>query len=146
MKTRRDKLDIIFSQLVRERAEWACEACGRYFPEGDRQGLHASHSFSRRKKNIRWSPLNCSAHCFSCHKTLGENPVLFHDWIRGHLGDEKFAALRVQAERIVHLKKHDKADIYANLKASWADMQARRAAGETGRLEFENPYPDYLHD
>ena len=74
--------------------------------------------------------------------TLGENPVIHHDWIRGHLGDEKFAALRVQAERVVRLKKHDKADIYENLKASWADMQARRKAGEVGRIEFEDPMPD----
>ncbi len=142
MKTRRDKLDILFSKLVRERASWECEACGRYFPEDDRQGLHCSHHFSRRKRSIRFSPLNASAHCFTCHQTLGENPVIFHDWIRGHLGDEKFASLRVQAERLVRLKKHDKAELYENLKASWADMQARRQSGETGRIEFEDPMPE----
>lgn len=74
--------------------------------------------------------------------TLGENPVIHHDWIKGHLGDEKFAVLRIQAERIIRLKKHDKADIYENLKASWQDMQARRKAGEAGRLEFDDPMPD----
>ena len=142
MKTRRDKLDTLFSLLVRERAEWMCEVCGRYFPEDARQGLHCSHHFSRRKRSIRLSPLNASAHCFSCHQTLGENPVLFHDWIKGHLGDEKFAALRIQAERLVRLKKHDRADIYSNLKASWEDMQARRKSGEMGRIEFEDPMPD----
>lgn len=142
MKVRRDKRDILFSQLVRERAEWCCQVCGRPFPEGQRQGLHCSHHFSRRKRSIRWNPDNASAHCFACHQTLGENPVLFHDWIKGHLGDEKFAALRVQAERLVRLKKHDLTDIHANLKASWQDMQARRKAGEAGRLEFDDPMPD----
>ncbi len=142
MKTRRDKLDDCFSLLVRGRVNFTCEVCSRYFPEGQRQSLHCSHHFSRRKRSIRWNPDNASAACFSCHQKLGENPVLFHDWIKGHLGDEKFAALRVQAERIVHLKKHDKADIYENLKASWEDMQARREAGETGRIDFEDPMPE----
>ncbi len=142
MKSRHDKLDILFGRLVRERANWQCEACGTYFPEDKRQGLHCSHHFSRRKRSVRWHPNNASAACFTCHQTLGENPVIFHDWIKGHLGDEKFAALRVQAQKIVTLKKHDKADIHANLKASWEDMQARRKAGEVGRLEFEDPMPD----
>ena len=132
MKVKRDKLDILFSNLVRRRAGWACQVCGRYFPEGERQGLHASHHFSRRKRSVRWSPENCSAACFACHQTLGENPVLFHDWIKGHLGDEKFAALRIQAEKIVRLKKQHLTEIHENLKASW----------EAETLEFEDPLPE----
>lgn len=134
MNIRRSKLDILFSNLVRRRANWACQVCGRYFPEGQRQGLHCSHHFSRRKKSIRFSPINASAACFSCHQTLGENPVLFHDWIKGHLGDEKFAALKVQAERIVRLKKHDLAEIHENLKAAWASEE----------LEFSDPMPEHF--
>ena len=134
MKTRRDKTDVLFSNLIRRRAKWTCQVCGRYFPEGARQGLHCSHHFSRRKKSVRFSPINASAACFHCHQTLGENPVLFHEWIAGHLGPEKFAALKIQAERVIRLKKHDLVEIHANLKAAW----------DSEELEFEDPMPEHL--
>ncbi len=134
MNIRRDKRDMLFSNLIRRRARWTCQVCGRYHPEDKRQSLHCSHHFSRRKKSIRWHPNNASAACFSCHQLLGENPVLFHDWIRGHLGDKKFTALKVQAERIVRLKKPDLAEIHENLKAAWASEE----------LEFEDPLPEHL--
>jgi hypothetical protein len=43
MKTRRDKLDALYSQLIREANNYTCQACGKYHVEGERQGLHASH-------------------------------------------------------------------------------------------------------
>ena len=44
--------------------------------------------------------------------------------------------------KIIHLKEHHKKEIHANLKASWEDMQSRREAGETGRIEFLDPMPE----
>lgn len=144
MKIRRDKRDALFSLLVRERAEWHCEACHRYFPEGDRRGLECSHFFSRRKRSVRWSPDNAAAHCFSCHQNLGENPIVFKKWIADYLGEKRLANLESRAQTIIRLKKHDLADIHANLKASFEDMAGRRKKGEWGRLEFIDPMPDYL--
>ncbi|MGI9489068.1 MAG: hypothetical protein ACR2RF_24925 [Geminicoccaceae bacterium] len=142
MKTRRDKLDDIFSKLVRERANWTCEAqlpkCMGYFPEGPgRRMLHCSHFFSRRKQSTRFDPENAAAHCFSCHKKLEENPLDFAEWVKAHLGNGTAEKLRIRSATIVKRNKADKEDLYQDMKAAWDDLQARRRAGETGRLEFE---------
>lgn len=154
MKIRRDKRDILFSILVRERANWTCQVCGKFFPEGVRRGLECSHHFSRRKRSVRWDPSNASAHCMSCHQKLGENPVEFRDWISeelyrryrlsgGHLKmNSPLDDLSRRANQVVHLKKHHLEELYANLKASHAHMLAQRAAGESGWLEFEDPIPE----
>ncbi len=142
MKIKRDKRDILFSMLVRERAEWACERCTTYFSEGNRSGLECSHFFTRSRKSGRWNPLAAAAHCTGCHKELGSNPIQFHRWILAHLGPKKTSQVEALSAKIIHLKKHHKEEIHANLKASWEDMQARRKAGETGRIEFDDPMPD----
>lgn len=144
MKIRRDKRDILFSNLVRERAEWTCERCHKQFPEGHRNGLECSHFFTRSRKSVRWHPLNAAAHCTGCHTLLGGNPMEFADWIRDHLGRQRSAVLRACSGQLVRFKRHDLDDIHANLKASWAHMQARRAAGECGRLEFDDPLPEHF--
>ena len=144
MNIKRTQPDIIFSNLVRERAEWTCERCHTYFPEGNRGGLECSHFYTRSRKSVRWAPNNAAAQCTGCHSHLGGNPMEFADWIREHLGPEKSAALIVQNRQSLQLKRYDKREILANLKASWEHMQSQRRAGEAGRLEFESPYPEYL--
>lgn len=143
MKTKIDKFDKVFSLLVRERADWRCEAmlpnrCKGYFPEGPgRRMLHASHFHSRRKQSSRFSPINCAAHCFSCHQYLGENPLEFREWIAAHLGEKKLRELNLLAGQIVRRSKRDKEDLYSEMKAWLRFMEAERAKGVTGRIEFE---------
>ncbi len=141
MKNRRDKLDDIFSKLVRERANWTCEAqlpgCGGYHEEGRRQSLHCSHFFSRRKQSTRFDPENAAAHCFSCHKKLEENPLDFAKWVEAHLGNAATENLRIRAATILKRTKPQKEDLYQDMKAAYANLLERRRAGETGRLEFE---------
>ncbi len=144
MNIKRNKRDILFSNLVRERAEWRCERCDKYFPEGHRSGLECSHFFTRSRKSVRWHPLNAAAHCTGCHTHLGGNPMEFADWIRDHLGKQRSAVLRACSGQLTRLKKHDLAIIHVNLKASWEHMQHLRAVGETGRLEFDDPMPEHF--
>ena len=66
---KRDKIDIILSQLVRERTNWDCECCGTNFAH-DKQKLHCSHFQKRSKLPTRYHPLDCMAHCMSCHSKL----------------------------------------------------------------------------
>lgn len=144
MNIKRDKRDKLFSNLVRERAGWSCERCLKYFPEDHRNGLECSHFFTRSRKSIRWFPDNAAAHCTGCHTTLGGNPWEFADWIRDYLGPQRSSILRARNSQLVHLKKHHLVEIHLNLKASWEHMQEQRAAGETGRLEFDDPMPEHL--
>lgn len=136
---KRDKRDEVFSMLVRERAGWTCEACGKYYPEGQRQGLHCSHIFSRRHRATRWSPDNAAAHCFSCHQRLGGDPVEFARWAETYLGEGRLRLLREKAHSICKLTKADLEDIYKHLKAEHKRISGLRSNGVAGRIEFDDP-------
>jgi len=136
-----DKKDKIFSLLVRERAGWICEAkvkcSGKHYPEGDRRGLECSHFWSRTARSTRWCGMNAAAHCTSCHFHLGGNPILFNSWIEGHLGTDTMERVERLARTVAHFSKGQLEDIYWHLKDQYKIMLAKRADGETGRIEFE---------
>ena len=99
---------------------------------------------SRRHTALRWHPDNAVAHCFSCHQRLGENPVLFHEWIVDKFGKERIDFLRQAIQSPVKLSKADKEQIHQTLKSEAAKQQARRALDIMSRLEFESPLPSHL--
>lgn len=136
---KRSKLDILFSQLVRERANWTCEACGKYYPEGQRRGLHCSHLFSRRYSLLRWHPENAVAHCYSCHQFFTGNPILFAEWMYMYVGRPRLDMLMKSRCVISKLRAPQYEDIYFHMKTELARGQNRRAEGYLGRLEFMIP-------
>ena len=139
-KIKSDKLDRVFSKLVRERAGWRCERCGTQY-EPHAQGLHCSHIFSRRCLALRWHPSNAVAHCYACHMWYGGNPILGAEWARGILGSDAVAELSRVFHQYIPIKSADKLEILANLERSYDAMLSRRVGGKLGRIEFESPYP-----
>lgn len=137
MKTRRDKLDAIFSKLIRERSGWKCDACGKYHPEEERRSLHCSHYHSRRKQSVRFDPMNAFAHCFACHQRLGENPHEFSIWTQYQLSAAAYADLAFRAHTILKRSKKDKEELYQEMKAKLEWMESERRKGNMDRLEFE---------
>lgn len=129
MKIKRDKRDDVFSKLIRARAGWMCERCGKPFTEQNRQGLDCSHLYSRRHTRTRWHPQNAYAHCMGCHSALGGAPVDFNKWAIEKSGQETVDLVENLAHTIVHWKKHEKEAIYKYLKHCW-DNQI---------LDFEDP-------
>ena len=133
---KRDRRDIVFSKLIRERANWTCERCGKYYPEGLRQGLDCSHFYGRRHRSTRWHPDNAFAHCRGCHQYLGSNPAIFAEFTRAALGDTRYDWLR---ERHNEIKKYTKAEleeIYQHLKSELERIEKLRFDGEQGYLEI----------
>lgn len=122
MKVRIDKKDTVFSKLIRLRARFNCEKCGRYFPQG--HGLQCSHFFSRRHQSTRYDPDNAAAHCFACHQRLGANPIEFTAWIKGYLGDVRYEALQLRHRQIVKRTKADAEALYQHLKNELASLEA----------------------
>lgn len=122
MKIRIDKRDTVFSLIVRLRAAFMCDRCGRYFPKG--HGLQCSHFYGRRHKATRWAFDNAAAHCFGCHRHLGENPIEFNAWVRKHLGDARYDALAEKHRRIVKRTKTELEELYQHLKEQYAALQA----------------------
>ena len=141
MKIRRDKKDALFSDLVRERANWTCEACGK---QPERRMLHCAHIFGRRYRSTRWHPDNAIALCFSCHQHFTDNPTEFSGWVIERLGGTKgggYAALRRLSVVVAKFSKHDLAQIEADLRAEVGLMANARKAGARGRIEFDAPRP-----
>lgn len=129
-------LDEVFSQLVRERANWTCEHSGRYFAEGERQGLHCSHLFSRRHLATRWHPDNAFAHSYRSHQELGGNPVLFARWASERLGDGR---IQMMEERYRSVRKYTPRDLEEMLEHYTQELRAmrgKRAVGCPDRIEF----------
>jgi hypothetical protein len=122
VKIRIDKRDTLFSLIVRLRAAWMCDRCGQYFPKG--HGLQCSHFYGRRHKATRWDFDNAAAHCFGCHRRLGENPIEFAAWVRKHLGDVRYEELTQRHNKIVKRTKAELEGLYQHLKEQYALLQA----------------------
>ena len=126
-----------FSKCVRARTNWTCECCGTSYLEGS-QGLHCSHYFGRRAYSVRFDPMNAFAHCFGCHQKLGSNPDDFQAWALEKLGQQKLDILREKRENI-HLAKDYKKnlkDVGKHYKLELEAIEAARAGGASGRIEF----------
>lgn len=130
---KRDKRDKVFSFLVRERANWHCERCGK---ERYGRALHCSHLVSRRHRAGRWHPRAASAHCAWCHKFLESNPVLFTDWVAERYGHARVDFLRWCANTVQKYTKQDLEDIHQHLQKEHKAMLARRAEGDVGWIDF----------
>ena len=134
-----DAADKWFSKCVRERANWACERCRKWYAEGS-PGLHCSHLFGRRHKATRWHPMNAFAHCYACHQYLGSNPVEFAIWAERYM-----SPLQVEVVRRLHLAIYKtnaelRRDIARHYQREHASLIERRNGGLHDRLEFE-AYP-----
>lgn len=138
MNIKRDKRDAIFSLLVRERANWRCERCGKQFERGA-QNIHCSHFFGRRHRSTRWHPENAAAHCFACHQFLGEHPVEFTRWIENRIGQGRTDIIGRTSKVVAKFSKKDLESIYKHMKAEYAKMLNRRKEPNAASwMEFED--------
>ena len=133
---KRDKRDIVFSKCIRERVGWICERCGKYYPEGQRQGLDCSHFYGRRHRSTRWHPDNAFSHCRGCHQYLGSNPAIFDRFARDALGSTRYDWLRERHNEIAKYTKADLEEIHQHYKSEYELMWAKRMDGEEGYLTF----------
>ncbi len=136
MAIKRDPLDIVFSLLVRERADWTCEVCGKVFPERKGAGLHCSHYWGRRGRSTRWLGDNCYAQCFGCHNKLGGNPHKFKVWVERFLGETRYDELTLRANKPRKYTVADRREMKEHFNAQLAYMKKRRSKGETGYIDF----------
>ncbi len=138
MKIKRNPTDKLFSDLVRERANWCCETCHTYYPEGRRSGLDCSHIFKRWHKSIRWEPNAAIAQCTYCHT---RNPADANPFMaKKIIGEKEYRRLEIKCHGTLPMPKWYEKEIRKKLRAAWKLMQERRVSGERGRLDFDSPY------
>ncbi|EHK8991103.1 hypothetical protein KCT17_003671 [Escherichia coli] len=143
MPLKRDKNDLVFSQLIRERANWCCERCGRDFSER-RESLHCSHLNGRRHASTRWHPFNAFAHCLGCHRVLGSEPYQFTAFAIIEFGLKTVELVGARAMKPVRLKQWEKDRLHVHLKGELVRLRQLRKDGEQGLIEFTAP--DWYQD
>jgi len=129
MKVRRKKIDVIFSNLVRERANYFCEACCEN-KRNSPQTLDCAHIFSRRNVSLRWHPQGAVALCRSCHIFYTEHCFDWRDWCIEHFGQDLVAELRLVSNQPVKWTKAVREDIYQHYKLEFAKMNEKRLETE----------------
>ncbi len=135
---KRDPIDIVFSYLVRERANWICECCGVDYSQ-DKQNLHCSHYQKRSKKGTRYHPDNCLAHCVSCHMKLESAPGdMDKEYIRCH-SLEKKDHIVLLSNQYCKLLDHQIKEIFDHYKTEEKRLKQIRSEGHDGYLAFTCP-------
>jgi 5-methylcytosine-specific restriction endonuclease McrA len=102
----RRKLDKLCSQIVRARG--CCEHCGKKI------NLQCCHIFGRTYNSTRWDLDNLLCLCPNCHINFAhKNPILFVEWVKAHLGRDKYNLLKEKHNQIT---KYTLEDLKTKLK------------------------------
>ena len=142
MKLERTPADKWFSDCVRIRSNWHCEACGGDF-SNHREYLDCSHFISRGKLSTRLHPLNAFAHCKSCHPKLGGgrwgggNVAEFTAHFDARRGPMNRHFLMKLAQMPFRYYKHYIKDMSAHYRAEFRRIEALRKDGNIKYQHFE---------
>ena len=136
MRTRRNKLDALFSKLIRERDDYTCQERG--INGRDHTVLmDCAHIFSRRHVATRWHPQNAVTLTRGSHMRFTAEPFEWSDWCISQWGQEFIDELRRVANKPVKWPKKLREEIYQHYKGELKRIEGLRAEGVTGRIEIE---------
>lgn len=121
MGIKRDNADKWFSDVVRAKADWACECCGKEFG-GRSSGLHCAHIYGRANKSTRWSLDNAVSLCYGCHRTFTEHPLDFKNWLDGYLGSGHIERLTEKRRAVLKTNKALRDEIASHYKEQYELM------------------------
>lgn len=139
MGIKRDKYDAVFSDLVRCRANWTCEHCGKNYPDSStRSGLHCSHHFGRRYQSTRYDPENAMSLCFGCHNKVAEDPDMHRRIFIEWLGEGGYQLLIERKNSIKKWLKGEKDEMRKFYAVQLKAMIAARSEGCAERIEFNS--------
>ena len=135
-----------FSRVIREWDEYRCQVCGRSFR--GLKGLSASHHVPQGGRGallaLAWDLDNATAKCDvpggyprGCHAWMDAHPLHHAEWIRDHIGEERYQALKVRSVAPPKMTPELKMNIYEHLKSELKRMEALRRDGVTGTLTME---------
>lgn len=134
MGIKRDKYDAIFSDLIRERANWTCEYCGIKV-EG--RSAHCAHIHGRKSQATRYDPDNAVCLCAKDHYYFTDHPTEFTRWLENYLGEGHLDILREKVNRIKKWYKGEKDEMLKHYKEQKKSLKEKRDEGEIGRIDFE---------
>lgn len=129
--------DTAFSHCVRALANWSCERCGNYFPEGSgRCGLHCSHFHGRGKWGTRFNPDNASSLCYGCHRIMGSQPNEHREWFIERIGEGRFQLLQEAVNDTWRGKEYRKTKGKGEIAKHYREQLKLIESGATEIVEF----------
>jgi hypothetical protein len=133
---KRDSLDAVFSDLVRERAGYKSEYTGS--TDGQMQ---CCHIYSRKYRSARWHPMNAVCLTASEHARFTDQPVTFSQWLHTKFGADYLYKLAMIVHKPRKFTPRERAGLLKHYKAELERMQKAREAGREGRIDFLWPDP-----
>lgn len=133
---KRDATDALFSDAVREAADWVCQRCNRPFPLRKGQDVHCSHFFSRKYKSTRWFPDNAACLCATCHAIVTDDPHEHATLFRRLLGEVRYEWLIKRKQLIVRYRAADVKAIREHFRDQIERMKELRISGVVGVLQL----------
>lgn len=135
MTLKRDALDAVFSDVIREAYDWTCAYSGLVFPDRKGRDAHCSHFISRSYSSTRWYPDNCVLLSAAAHDYLGKHPDEHTDFIRKILGPVRYEWLRERKQRIYRYRPADKKAMRKHYGNELERIRELRKQGVTGYVE-----------
>lgn len=132
---KRDALDAVFSDVIREAWDWTCAYSGLVFPERKGRDVHCSHFISRAYNSTRWYPDNAVCLSAAAHDYLGKHPDEHTDLIRKILGPVRYEWLKERKQKIFRYRPADKAAMRKHYASELERIRELRANGATGYVE-----------
>lgn len=132
---KRDALDAVVSDLVRERDDWTCQYSGKQFPDRKGRDVHGSHFFSRIYLSVRYFPDNIVTLSAQWHDFVGKNPNAHVALVKRLLGDVRYEALCERKNRIYRYRGPDKTAMRKHYANELERLLSLRAQGVTGHIE-----------
>lgn len=108
-KSMTSKLDKICSDIIRKNP---CAKCGQI----QHDKIQCAHIFSRTYRSTRWDLNNLIPLCAGCHFWAHRNPILFTEFVREYLGEEKYRFLKVSHTNISRIRLPEMIELYESLK------------------------------
>lgn len=121
MKSRQDKVDSVFSKVIRLRDNYTCQKCGKTQAEAM---IQCSHIYSRRHRSTRWDEANARALCFRCHMDWHSNPTEARELALTWMTEDELDELCQKAWTTTKITKQEKEEIYKQLKARLNELEA----------------------
>jgi hypothetical protein len=132
---KRDALDAVFSDVIREAYDWTCAYSGLVFPDRKGRDVQCSHFKSRTFNSTRWFPDNAVCLSAAAHNYLSKHPDEHTDFIRRHLGQVRYDELCQRNRRIYRYRAADKAAMRKHYHGELERIRALRAQGISGPVE-----------
>ena len=82
------KIDYFFAKFIKNRDNYTCITCGRYYPQGGKK-INVGHYVSRRVYRLRWNEINSNAQCSYCNHHLSGDIITYREKLIEKYGIEK---------------------------------------------------------